>query len=237
MNRDRENGVHSRLLAPAPATRRKNRRKNKRKMTVREQELANRITTSVHRSLNATRVVKYYDTVLLNQNSSSTVGFLNLTTIPQGAGQSQRVSDTIWINKVDIRLYAYEIESTTDFTNYIRMAFFTWKENTNVTTPTSVQIFQNTTAFSVLSPFSFETRDVYRVHRDWSINMTGYVGVPTNSSQHQVIDSIALGEHRLDFNVGITTGVNHIYFVNYSDSALSPFPLYSIQTRVWYFDE
>jgi len=122
MNRDKENGVHVRVLAPAPTTRRKNRRKNKPKMTVREQELANRVITSVHRGLKKTRVIKYYDFILLNQTCSSTVGFANLTQIPQGPGQSQRIADTIWIQKIDVRFYAYEMESTTDYTNYLRIS-------------------------------------------------------------------------------------------------------------------
>jgi len=237
MNRDKENGVHVRVLAPAPTTRRKNRRKNKPKMTVREQELANRVITSVHRGLKKTRVIKYYDFILLNQTSSSTVGFANLTQIPQGPGQSQRIADTIWIQKIDVRFYAYEMESTTDYTNYLRISFFTWKENTASVAPSSVQIYQNATSFSVLSPFTFETRALYAIHRDWSINLSGYVGVPTNGSQHQIIDSISLGEQRIDYNIGVTSGINHFFFVNYSDSLLSPFPMYSMQTRVWYYDE
>jgi len=186
------------------------------------------------RSIEKRRTVKYFDLLQANLSSTTTIGFQSLTLIPQGDAQSQRIADTIYLFRVDLRLQLFILEAATDYTNYVRMTFFLWKPNSASYPPNGVSIFQNTS--SVLTPFSFETRDDYSVIRDWTFNLTGYVGVPTNSSQHTLTESIPLSNHRVQFNLALGTGTGHLYFADYSDSTTTPHPTYNLYTRIWYYD-
>jgi len=209
----------------------KKRRKNK-KLNKQGQVIKQQVMMSIERK----RVAKYVDLGLLTDNSTTTVGYQIISLIPQGDAQSQRVADTVYLDRLDIRMNAYMLETTTDFTNYIRWGFFMWKPNTQTYTPTALTIFQNPTSYSINSPLTFETRDDYSMLADMHTKLTGYVGVPTAASQQIYDFSINLKNHRIQFNIGLGTGTGHIYFVNFSDSSTSPFPQYNLVTRLWYYD-
>jgi len=67
--------------------------------------------------------------------------------------------------------------------------------------------------------------------------MTGTLTNPTANSQHVYTMRIPLSEHRIDFNTGVTNGTGLIYFQNYSDSSVAPWPVYNAVYRTWYSDD
>jgi len=224
------------VILSAPDNRRRRKRRGK-KIPQNQRKTVEVVKKEIIRTMERKRVAKYLDTALLNQTATSTVGFLNLSLVPQGFQDGQRVADTIITFRLDIRFYAYVNQADTDFTDYVRTSFFLWKPNTAVYPPVAVSIFQNTTTFTVLSPFSFETRDNYSILRDCTYTLSGYVGVPTSASIVNYTDSISLENHRIAYGVGVTAGTGHLFFADYSDSLTTPHPLYSIVTRLWYYDE
>lgn len=176
---------------------------------------------------------KYFDTYFTPTSSTTTVGYSQLTTIPQGSAQSQRVADTLWITKIEMRLTV--VASTADVTNQLRLTLFSWVPNTASLTPGTTSLYENPTTWGCQSPFNYEGRRDYKVYWDKVFNLVGTSTVPTDNYQKVYNYEMKL-KHRVDFNLGATTGYNHLYLANYSDSAVSPHPAYTYLFRVWYID-
>jgi len=224
------------VVLSAPDNRRRRKKRGK-KLPLNQKRTVEEVKQEVIRTMDRKRVAKFMDTQLIGQTSTSTVGFQGLSLVPQGYQQSTRVADTIIAFRLDIRFYAYINEADTDYTDFVRAAFFLWKPNTAVYYPVGGSIFQNTTLYTVLSPFAFETRENYSILRDLTFTLAGYVGVPTAASIVNYTDSISLENHRVQFGVGVTQGTGHLFFTDYSDSTTTPHPQYSLVTRLWYYDE
>jgi len=203
--------------------------------SIKEQHIRTIVRKELKQEEKKTRTVKYFDTYLNGQNSTTTLGYQGLSPVPQGIGQSQRVADTIWIDSVDVRFNA--TTANADIFATMRWGLFIWWQNTNSVTPGTTSILESTATFGTLSPFNFEGREYYSVMLDKFENFTGTATAPTVNSQINHIFRKKLSGHRLDFEVAATTGTGHLYFYNVSDSALAPHPVYSIQFRIWYYDE
>jgi len=176
--------------------------------------------------------VKYFDYDLY-ASSTTTVGFNNMTPIPQGVGQSNRTVDTAYIVAMDV-LVIFDV-STTDITNEIRWSIFNWLPNTAGVTPGVTSIYENTNLYGPSSPFNFEGRHEYNILMDRLEILTGTNTNPTNTSK-RVFRRRMTTPTRIDFNTGVTTGLNHIYWTNVSDSAVVPFPTYHLHVRFWFKD-
>jgi len=193
------------------------------------------IESALARERSKTRVVKYFDTYLNANNSTTTIGYTDLTLVPQGVGQAQRLADTIFVSKIDVRLNV--TTANADIFAIMRWGIFVWKQNTNSVTPGVSSIYESTATYGVLSPFNFEGRGYFTVLHDELVNLTGTATAPTNHSQYVNQFSFGLGNHRVDYEQAATTGTGHLYFINVSDSSLTPHPVYTIQFRIWYYDE
>jgi len=77
----------------------------------------------------------------------------------------------------------------------------------------------------------------YSVLMDVKMNLSGVAASPTDNSQHLFEESLETGDMRLDFDLGVTNGVGNVYLFIGSDSAATPFPEFTGNFRVWYFDE
>lgn len=209
------------------------RKRNKRQNV--DPKIASAVAVLERRRMRNDKEIKYFDTYLSATNSTTTVGYQQLTTIPQGVGQSNRLGDTVWLQKVDVRVNL--TTANTDIFSTMRWGIFHWKQNTASVTPGATSIYESAATFGTLSPANFQGRQYYDLVLDRIENMVGTAGAPTTSSQVISGYSVNLLNRRLDFEVGATTGTGHIYFVNYSDSALVPHPVYTMHWRVWYYDD
>jgi hypothetical protein len=179
--------------------------------------------------------MKYFDVLQAPSNSTGAVGIENLTLIPQGPAQSQRISDQIWLQHFDLRFSVNA--ANTDVFSHMRFFMFIWRENTLTTTPTSAAIFTSAASQSVYSMLDYENRALRKlVTPDYLLNFTGSATNPTDRTQIDVVSKHSLRNTRVDYTLGTATGVNHLFFVNYSDSLLTPFPIYTFLMRVWYYD-
>jgi hypothetical protein len=190
----------------------------------------------VHSILASSSELKYFDVLQAPSNSTGSVGIENLTLIAQGPGQSQRIADTVWLQHMDVRFSANAANA--DVFSHMRFFFFIWKENTLVANPTSAAIFTSATSQSVYTMLDYENRALRKlVSPDYLLNFTGTSTNPTKGSQIDIIKRYELKNTRVDYTLGATTGINQLFFINYSDSLLTPFPSYQFLARVWYYDE
>jgi len=193
------------------------------------------VKTVVHSILKSSSELKYFDVLQAPTNSTGTVGFEDLTLLPQGPAQSQRIGDTIWLQRMDIRFSVNAANA--DVFSHMRMFFFLWKENTLTVAPTSAAIFTSAASQSVYTMLDWENRALRKlVSPDYLLNFTGTATNPTVQSQVDIVESYPLDNQRVDYTLGGTSGIGHLYFVNYSDSLLTPFPSYQFLARIWYYD-
>jgi len=212
--------------------------RNRRKMNTvpvsEEKEIQRVVSKALRTNTLKTRVVKYFDTYLNGQNSTTTIGYSNISLMPQGIAQSQRLADTAFVSKLDVRFNA--TTANADIFATMRWGVFIWWQNTNSVTPGTTSIYESVATYGTLSPFNFEGREYYSILFDHFENFTGTATAPTVNSQINRVFTHKLGNHRIDYEQAATTGTGHLYFVNVSDSAIAPHPVYSIEFRVWYYD-
>jgi len=186
--------------------------------------------------LEGEKTIKYFDIFNATVSNTASIGFVNLNVIPQGVGQSQRVGDTIWIDKIDVRLNCFVLEAGTDYTNVQRFGWFIWWQNNAAVAPNSTNVLQNAATWYVFSPYTYESREILSVLSEREFAQAGYTGIPTGTSSLYDTFTIFLKNHRVEFNVGLTTGTGTIYYFSLSDSGNIPHPQYTIHNRVWYYD-
>jgi len=213
-----------------------NKRKNKNK-NKNNKPLSTLIHEGIMKDKLKSRVVKYFDTYT-SGNVSNNPLFLSLVTIPQGVAQNQRVTDTIWCVKLEYR--ALYVQDNLDVYNTIRSFCFIWKENDNSVLPATALLFDPAgfSSWNTQTPLNFDNRKNYRiVGKDYFDGIVGSATSYTNKTlitRHTVLQ---LNNLRVDYVEGNTYGTNKLYFTHLSSSGATPFPLTSIQFRLWYYDE
>jgi len=218
------------IVIPFPSAKRRNRKKKKGKLGV-----ADEVSLQLERQMARNRVVKYFDSDTLNAASTTTVATILATAIPQGVAQNQRVADTVFVHALDIRMNITTANS--DVFNCARFLWFLWWQNSASVTPNPNSIVENSSTYGIYSHYNFEGREYFSLLKDCVFNMTGTLTDPTANSQHVYTMRIPLSEHRIDFNTGVTNGTGHIYFQNYSDSSIAPWPVFNAVYRTWYSDD
>ncbi len=176
--------------------------------------------------------VKYYD-VNAAGSVSTTANYNALSALAQGTGQSQRVGDLIYPIKLDV--FMNVITANADIYNTCRFVFLRWKPNTAGLTPGTTSILESPASQGTLSHYNYEGRQEYTVLKDMFEAYTGTSTAPTVDSNKVYRFTIPLGGSQV-FNLGATTGTNQLYFLNLSDSAITPFPQVNLWTRLWYTD-
>jgi hypothetical protein len=180
----------------------------------------------------AAPALKYFDFYTTGV-SSTTFASAIVSAVPQGVGQSHRLVDTVLLKRMDVRMYF--VSSTSDETNVIRISLFHWIPNTSALLPGATSYYEDPSSFGVRTPLNFEGRRDYRTIFDRAISLIGTNTSLTNGYTKQYNTSINL-KGRIDFNLGLSTGYNHIFITHFSDSAITPFPSVTAQIRLWYTD-
>jgi len=181
--------------------------------------------------------LKYIDYSQLGTNITAPatavrIGPFNIMT--QGVAQSQRIGDRV-------RNYSWEVRvninaANSDVFSAARVLIVRWLEDTAVSTPGITDILQSTTALE-LSSYDFENYGRrFTILRDWIFPFTGTGTNPTLGSNLYHMEDISLNGTQIQFNPGATTGVGHYYMFLFSNSAVSPFPVLNLNSRLYYFD-
>jgi hypothetical protein len=221
----------------ASTRRRRNLRQPIKRKARNTQASPGQVKSIVHQILKSASELKYFDTYITTNSSTSTVGFSLLSLVPQGPAQSERIADTMWLQHMDLRFSA-DAANAAVF-SHMRFFFFLWKENTLLAVPTSASIFTAAGSQSVYTMLDFENRALRKlVSPDYLLNFTGTLTTPTIHSQVDIVKRYPMHNARVDFTLGATTGINQLYFTNYSDQPAGvTAPSYQFLSRLWYYDE
>jgi hypothetical protein len=221
----------------ASTRRRRNLRQPIKRKARNTQASPGQVKSIVHQILKSTSELKYFDTYEATTGSSTTVGFAELSLVPQGPAQSQRVADTMWLQHIDFR-FSVNAANGAVF-SHMRLFLFIWKENTLAAVPTSATIFTAAASQSVYTMLDYENRALRKlVTPDYLLNLTGTITNPTIHSQIDIVKRYPLHNARVDFTLGTVTGINHLFFTNYSDQPAGvTAPSYQFVSRLWYYDE
>lgn len=220
-------------------------KKNKKIKKIEGINLDRQISKVVIRELKAKEEVKVYD-IFTQSTITATPTFINITAIPQGIAQSQRIGDKVNLIMFDLELEVnYPFTSaifTQDMYDNIRKDTIQWRNQSNVTPITSALLYENIGAEGLYSAFNWEQRMNYRVFSKWRDFITGFYDsaatASTPTSKSVLIyrrTGIPLGT-KLVFTPTTTGAWGHIYIVLQSDSAAVPHPLFTLVTRVYYSD-
>jgi hypothetical protein len=198
------------------------------------QGITDRYYSQIPRPMKKMAVVKYIDNYYLSNSVTSTLAYFVQSNPPQGVSQSQREGDTIWLRDLEFKVSFLQYNA--DVVSHVRLFFFLWKQNNASTVPSTASIMENPATFSVYSPLNFEGRAYYKMCYDYLVPLAGTTTNPTAISCVDKTENISLGEARVDFLSGSTSGTGLLYVCWYSDSTISPNPLISLVSRTWYYD-
>jgi len=193
---------------------------------------------SKRQKLNLVRMTepKYLDTLSIANSIGSGGTLFQLTTIPQGDGQSTRVGDFSKIRKLLFNFTLYIVNS--DIITTVRLIFFRWVVSTAISSPSIANILEAPASSNVLSHFNFQLQDNYHVLWEKQFQGSGITTSPTDNSNFGATGlQIPLGSSpEIEFALGAASGTNHLYLLAVSDSALAPFPLLNFSSRVYFED-
>lgn len=182
-----------------------------------------------------TKTVKYLETLLTGVNMSTSGAFTSLSAVSQGVTQGERLADTIWVERIDLSFAI--TTANADIFNLARVVLLRWNLASALALPTTAAIFSNWSNALVHSFQNFERRKDFTFLHDVRLNMTGVATNPTINSQHLVEATLTTHSSRIDFDLGSLNGVGNIYLFLGSDSVALPFPVFTGNFRLWYYDD
>jgi len=125
-----------------------------------------------------------------------------------------------------------------DIVTTVRIIFFRWVPSTAFLSPAVANILENPVAANTLAHFNFQTQDNYQVLWERQFACSGVTTAPTTASNFGGTGLVIplKGRREIEFTLGATTATNHIWLLAISDSALTPFPLLSFVSRLYFED-
>lgn len=174
--------------------------------------------------------LKYLD-YLTTATGINSGGYLvgPITAITQNISGSNRIGDQVKIDSI----WAHEQLICGDATNFVRIVWFQWFQNTATIVPTLGAILQNP-AVPTFSPINETNVDgkLFRVISDKCYSMT------TSGANQCLSIKKRLKPPRkiIEFNPTATTGFNHVYCYVVSDSIAAPNPTHQAMFRTQFTD-
>jgi len=232
-----------------------NERKPPIKRTPKEIKTLAMVTQHIAKKEQSNRRLMYFDVgygitsaATVGVNTTSTFGNLILcTAMTQGAGQAARVSDTVWLSLLILRIRLnYNFSATSlaqDFVIQVRVTVFVWRTNSALVGPIPGSVFQNVSSTSVISLFDFELKPIYETLYDAYVPVSGFYdgttgfAVPNPNSSHILCLDLPMNDLRVDYTPSATTATNHVYVAFTCDSVLGPAPVISLTSRMYYYND
>lgn len=179
-------------------------------------------------------MLKFIDAAYsINPTATGVISATPINAPLQGVGVSQRTGDTIYMKKLYIN-YAIDAANS-DIYSTARVMIFQWHVNTQLATPAVADILQSANIYSMYNwQYSNQVKVLYdRVHF-----FSGLATAPTSASNQGYYGSIKLDcIKKVQFDSGLSLGSQSLWVMTISDSALAPFPLLNIYTRVVYSED
>jgi hypothetical protein len=176
-------------------------------------------------------MIKYLDSGLLNQNVTAGGAVNALVNIPQGDTQSQRVSDVIFMSKMELT-FSLEMANA-DIYATSRLIVFQWFPNT---LPVVASVLESPGSLFCYSNYNFQTQDLYSIHFDSMYHQSGTATAPTESTnvgKKQM--RVRIGRKKVEYALASTTVMtNQLWLLYISDSAVIPYPVINWVSRIFY---
>lgn len=179
---------------------------------------------------------KYKDTTAAAADVTSTVGFIQLSTISQGDGESERIGDSVACTSLHLKgtIGALGSAVTAGTAYYTRMIVFRWKPDTAAESPTAVtDILQAASAYSQVVGEDTQRNkfDILYDNFDTFIGRNG-----GNGRVNRDFDRFIKCKKKIHFNAALTTGSNHIYLMYYCNDATANAVEISYSARLRYVE-
>lgn len=186
------------------------------------------IKAMLNRKDTISKELKYIDMSLLNTNTGTTWNVYNLTVIPQGLLDSNRVGDEVEVKDIELRIRTYVNSSAgvTNASSVLRVVIAQYYEDTTIAALTAGEFFSTTTGGSAyLSTYNHDTRRTYKILYDDSmtVNATG------EASASRVI-MVKPGRKKIRFVGAGNNAEGHIILLTVSDTLSTLYP----PTVDWY---
>jgi len=164
----------------------------------------------------------------LSTTASTTATFYDLTQVPQGTTFRSRVGAQIRLHKLIIRMFF----NGADTTNRFRVIFFKWKMSDTSDQPTTSELLIDPN-FPITTPILAYSPSRFKILSDMTFNLV------TNNWQGALSKVVSFSAAQLglaQYDVGVNTGVGHIYVMVVSDSGASTHPAYELSADLRFSD-
>lgn len=154
----------------------------------------------------------------------------------QGVALNQRTGDIIYLDKMYL---TYTCDSAnSDVFASLRVIIFQWRPNSALVMPAVNDILQNS-GFNVCSMYDWNYSNQYTILYDRLHTFAGTSTAPTASTNQCWSGEISLAscQRRSQFQLATTLGSNQLYCLVISDSAVIPFPNFTMVSRVTYTED
>jgi hypothetical protein len=170
---------------------------------------------------------KYFDVSIQTPQATTTGGTMfSLDSIPQGAGDSQRIGDQITVQSLLLRL---SIQTGSGGLGYVRVVMFRWKPGSGILPPTVSNLLQT---INFLSPINVEYGEQIKVIMDKTYALA------TGSSQLQIDKFWRRKRYVANFSgstTGTATNSNGTFLFFITDTATGS-PTFSFYSRLRFTD-
>lgn len=184
---------------------------------------------------------KFIDTVSTLTGVTSTGTLLTMSSPAQGAGQSQRVGDSITVKSIDLN---YSVVGY-DATNMVRVILFKWKNDDAAYAPsvssilTAAQLVQDTAPFAQFNWDNMKSGD-FRICYDRVHSLSYNNAAASPGSAVQAVRKKIVGKRLhgglVELTAGTTTGEGVYFLLVISDSAAIGHPKFNYSVRIEYTD-
>jgi len=158
----------------------------------------------------------------------STTSFIDLTSIGLGTGANLRTGNEINLHHLDINM----LFVIADTSNFVRIIIFQWFPSDSSDAPQANEIYNSTYSsgnnehFALLNPLKPSR---FKVYKDFTIKLDA-----AHVIEHRQMRINC--KHKCAFEVGVSTGRNHMYMAIVSDSTVGAHPTVALNWNVE-FDE
>lgn len=185
------------------------------------------VEEKITKILNKRVAEKYITPAIIGTSSSSTV-YTDVSDIGQGTTILTRTGGEIRLKRFVLRWNAV----VADVTNLIRVILFVWKPSSTSDTPSDAELFNDPsdTTRKVISPTLPLKPSRFRILKDSTVMLDSY-------HQQRCGDfSIDLGDLKVSYDLGVNTGVNHLYLAVVSDSSAVSHPTFNYEMLLYFSD-
>lgn len=175
---------------------------------------------------------KHFDTAFTSYGMDNSFSqFTDLSMIPQGVLDTQRIGDTVYIESIQFKF----IVQSPDNWNYSRIQLIQWHEDTAFSNPSMAITLQSATTIprDLVSPLQIDKNQKFTILYD---KLFGQVAAAETQDISISLYKDKGFKRKLEFTNSSTTGMGHFFLLVSSNSNVVPNPTLDGWVRIRYRD-